>query len=130
MTERRLKPHVLVLEYIDGTIARYAPPEAFTPPIVAQLYHALERINELGVVHSDLHWGNFIITPSRGVVIDFGEAVLKEKWDESEEEWEECVRCCCEPVAVTALVKGKRVEWSEEFGMPEYKLQPVRTSVT
>ncbi|KZV66265.1 hypothetical protein PENSPDRAFT_655057 [Peniophora sp. CONT] len=124
--ERRIEPRAIVLEYIDGVQAQEAPAEALTPLIIAQLYRDLGRINEYGVVHNDLNWGNFIITPSRGVVIDFGLAVLKET-AEDEEEWKEVVRFNCEPYAIRALVIGKRIEWKEEFGMPSYTLPPART---
>ena len=61
-------------------------------------------------------------------MIDFGEAGVKDMMDVDEDEWREIVRFNCEPQAVTALVRAKRVEWRKEFGMPEYDLPPSKES--
>ena len=46
-----------------------------------------------------------------------GRAGVKDMMDDDEDEWREIVRFNCEPEAVTALVRAKRVEWRKEFGM-------------
>ncbi len=54
------------------------PPPARLPAIAAGILRALEEAHGAGIVHRDLHPGNVMLTPARGVVVlDFGVARIR-----------------------------------------------------
>jgi serine/threonine protein kinase len=91
---RSIQPPAILIEYIHGTtLADYKaakrpniPPALFFRP----LFDAISKFNALGVCHRDINSGKVLVSPSeapaRAVLIDFGQAGMRE-YGESEEEW-------------------------------------------
>ncbi|KAF8548804.1 hypothetical protein OG21DRAFT_1448700 [Imleria badia] len=88
--ERAIQPPALVLEYVPSVNLRDVSFDAITPAICAQLLSAVESFPLHGVIHCDLTLNNIHLSPPeqpvRGVVFDFGFAMIRSE-DDEEEEW-------------------------------------------
>lgn len=81
-------PNVILLEFISGAVTmRDADSSMLQLPLVYSLIETARRFRTFGVIHNDPNYGNFLLTPNRAVIIDFGSAYFKGE-DFSEEGWE------------------------------------------
>ncbi|VDC07910.1 unnamed protein product [Peniophora sp. CBMAI 1063] len=119
---RFYQPRALVFEFIEGITIESAPSTVVTPQLIAQLYQDIRLFAPRGVVHGDLRWSNVILSPAqspkRAVVIDFGQARVRE--DETDKDWEEVVSECDEPGAVASMLMEKDITWHPSFMIPPY----------
>jgi serine/threonine protein kinase len=93
---RPIKPHFLLLEYVEGPSLASVDPKLVSRSLARSLLYTVRAFGLKGVIHNDLHKGNIIFrsdasstlhTPFSGVVIiDFGEVILRYD-DESDDDW-------------------------------------------
>ncbi|KAK7680203.1 hypothetical protein QCA50_016712 [Cerrena zonata] len=86
-------PNVVLLEFISGAVAMRDADSSMLQlpsPLVYSLIETARRFRTFGVIHNDPNYGNFLLTPNRAVIIDFGSAYFKGE-DFSEEVWEKAV---------------------------------------
>ena len=95
---RSIEPPAVLIEYIHGTtLSAYLAAKRslanIPPAIFHSLFDSMSKFKALGVYHGDPQTTNILLsppeTPTRAILIDFGEAGVRE-YDESEEEWTAC----------------------------------------
>ena len=95
---RSIEPPAVLIEYIHGTtLSAYLAAKRslanIPPAIFHPLFDSMSKFKALGVYHGDPQTTNILLsppeTPTRAILIDFGEAGVRE-YDESEEEWTAC----------------------------------------
>ncbi|KDQ58763.1 hypothetical protein JAAARDRAFT_206613 [Jaapia argillacea MUCL 33604] len=111
---RAIIPRVLLLEYLpDAVTLNDIDPQRITRPVLRSLFETAEAFASLGIIHTDLHGGNILLTPAehpvRGCIIDFGCSFVRQ--EESDEEWEFLVAQNSDVRAVQ--VSLKRVEYRD-----------------
>jgi serine/threonine protein kinase len=89
---RPISPHVLALEYIPGESLSTINPSSVPRSLACSLITDVCSFASHGIIHLDLRADNILFSsyqPSRVVVIDFGQSLLREH--ESDSEWESAV---------------------------------------
>lgn len=92
---RAIAPRVLLLEYLPNAQSLdKINPHLITPDVRASLVKIASGFGRLGVVHTDLNYGNIIFVVGahgieRAAIIDFGSSYSRE--DESDKDWQAIV---------------------------------------
>ena len=90
---RYINPSVLLIEYIPNALTlNDVDPAMLRPDLIRSLLDTVDNLQKFYVIHADPHAGNYLFTPNRAVIIDFGTAFFKEA-GETEEEWMSGVEC-------------------------------------
>ncbi|KAI0804727.1 hypothetical protein BC629DRAFT_1247529, partial [Irpex lacteus] len=94
--ERAFDTPAIVMEYVpDAITLDKIPLENLTPDLCETLLRTADTLPYHGVLHNDLNLNNVLFTPSddpnRVIIIDFGEAVLREESDD-DSDWKELTR--------------------------------------
>ncbi len=95
-SSRLIKPPFILLEYIPGTPLPLVDVTTITKPLIYMLLNTIITYTSLGVIHNDPGPANIFFSPpspsapTRAVLLDFGEAMIRNA-DESDEEWKESV---------------------------------------
>jgi serine/threonine protein kinase len=100
---RPISPPFILLEYIEGYDLNTVDPKLISRTLARRLLHTIHMLGQSGVAHTDLHKSNILFahdpvspalspgTPfTRAVVMDFGQALLRDDSD-SDEDWREAV---------------------------------------
>jgi serine/threonine protein kinase len=100
---RPIQPPLILIEYLHGQAMNIADATLISRALARRLLHTLHYIQTHGVAHSDLHQSNIIFTHtvtqpsappnipfSRAVVIDFGQAGIRDE-PINDEEWENVI---------------------------------------
>jgi serine/threonine protein kinase len=92
--DRAISPHVLILEHIPNSVPLdKVDPGVVSTQLTQSLLDTAAAFSRLGVVHTDLNTGNILFSPgdrpTRAVVIDFGESIVRE--EEDDQTWAEIV---------------------------------------
>ncbi|EDR06834.1 uncharacterized protein LACBIDRAFT_328574 [Laccaria bicolor S238N-H82] len=76
---RAIVPRILLLEYVphSTSLDNLKNIKLITPWHIRTLLAATRKMNELGVVHWELHPGNILICPDRVVIVDFGASTTR-----------------------------------------------------
>src|SRR5258708_1279684 len=108
-SSRLIKPPFILLEYIHGTPLPLMDPTAITKPIIYMLLNTIITYTSFGVIHNDPRPANIMFSPmspfapTRAVLVDFGEAIIRDA-GESDEEWKESVMFVDDWFAVTGFL--------------------------
>ncbi|TDL16184.1 hypothetical protein BD410DRAFT_795596 [Rickenella mellea] len=91
--KRAIVPRTLLIQYIPNALPIHKiNKDLITPTLAKSFLTLIKSFHACGVVHNDMHQGNILVAGSskndqtHAVVIDFGEACLREE-GETEEEW-------------------------------------------
>lgn len=83
---RYIVPDVLLLEYIPNAVAvKEAHLSMLRPDLIRSLIKTVSMLHIFGVIHADAHDGNYLVSTTRAVIIDFGTATVRDR--QSDEEW-------------------------------------------
>ncbi|KAF8344721.1 hypothetical protein F5887DRAFT_1134365 [Amanita rubescens] len=109
---RPIFPHVLALEYIPGESLTTINPSSVPRSLARSLITTVCAIPSRGVIHGDLRTDNILFSqqPSRVVVIDFGESILR-KEDQSDSEWESVVKTEGDEIHVKQLLHKNGIRY-------------------
>ena len=88
---RPISPHVIALEYIPSESLSTINPSTVPRSLARSLITTVRSFASHGIIHCDIRPDNILFSqePSRVVVIDFGQSILRE--DEPDSEWESAV---------------------------------------
>lgn len=104
---RYITPNILLLEFIPNTLSvKDADPDLLQPDLIRSLIDTATSSQSFGVVHQDPNPGNYLFSPTRAVIIDFGKALFREE-GESDEDWEEVVWSGGDPLRLRVCLAQK-----------------------
>ena len=100
LSDRTISPHVLLLEFLPDAKSLDLVDLVVPLSLLQPLLDAVDEFGALGVVHTDLNPGNILFSPgyqpTRAVIIDFGEAGVREEEDDLK--WAEIVEECADSI--------------------------------
>jgi serine/threonine protein kinase len=120
--ERGLEPWAIVIEYIPGYNLENIPAEFLVPSLFQPLIDDIDSFTTRGLAHCDISFTNVLFTPrehpTRGVVIDFGNAGFRElSGDMTEEQWKQGVAIAGDRSEIRWYLKDRGVK-----GIPPCRL--------